>query len=95
MFTDGSQLRRIHGFGECRSLLQVEMPASVEEIGLWAFVSCRSLTEVPFAVGSGLCRIDGFWSCQSLRRVEIPASVEEIGSSAVDQCTELMEVMFL
>ena len=65
----------------CRVLMELEIPASVEEIGDGCFSDCTSLSRVTFASGSALRRIgkEAFCGCDELREVEIPASVEEIG----------------
>jgi hypothetical protein len=50
----------IEGFGECRSLRRLEIPASVEEIDSSAFMECSGLTEVIFATDSRLRKVNGF-----------------------------------
>ena len=75
-------LRRIgkEAFSQCKALREIEIPASVEEIGEGCF-SLSSLSRVTFGSGSVLKRIgaSAFSECRQLREIEIPASVEEIG----------------
>ena len=81
-------------------LKTVEIPASVETIGSYAFKGCSSLTTVTFEKGSQLKTIgeeyDGgaFSGCSALTSIEIPASVETIGSSAFKGCSSLTTVTF-
>ena len=71
-----------------RRLREVEIPASVEEIGEGCF-RCSSLSRVTFASGSALKRIgkEAFRECEELLELEIPASVEEIGEGCFWEST--------
>ena len=112
-FEKGSQLKTIQGgasslyygaFFGCTSLTSIEIPASVETIGVAAFKNCTALTTVTFEKGSQLKTIEGgakdsnyygaFCGCTSLTSIEIPASVETIGSTAFRGCTALTTVTF-
>ena len=88
-FGSGSVLKRIgkEAFSGCKELREVEIPASVEEIGAGCF-SCigrSSLSRVTFGSGSVLKRIgkEAFFGCKALREIEIPASVELLGNPGV------------
>ena len=77
-------------------LKTVEIPASVETIGSYAFKGCSSLTTVTFEKGSQLKTIgrqDGraFLDCPKLMTVNASActSVDEIGRYAFYNCREL------
>lgn len=86
-------------FNACTALTSIQIPASVETIGLRAFKSCSSLANITFEKGSILRDIKGgskmasdymsidyygaFSDCSALTRVEIPASVESIGVAAL------------
>ena len=83
------------------SLQSIEIPASVETIGVAAFCGCTALTTVTFEKGSQLKTIGGgysdigaFTNCTSLTSIEIPASVETIVSCAFHGCTALTTVTF-
>ena len=71
-FEKGSQLKTIQGgasssssyyyygaFSDCTSLTSIEIPASVETIGVAAFKNCKALTTVTFEKGSQLKTIEG------------------------------------
>ena len=82
-FASGSVLERIgkDAFRGCGQLREIEIPASVEEIGEACFSGCSSLSRVTFACGSAVRRIgkEAFRGCGQLGEIEIPACVEEIG----------------
>ena len=85
-------------FNACTALTSIQIPASVETIGLRAFKSCSSLANITFEKGSILRDIKGgskmasdymsidyygaFSDCSALTAIEIPASVESIGVAA-------------
>jgi hypothetical protein len=86
-------LREISGFRGCISLCRIELPSSVEKIGLYGFHGCRSLNEVVFSSDSHLREIFGFRGCTSLCRIELPSSVEVIGKSGFSGGTSLRVVV--
>jgi hypothetical protein len=86
-------LRKINGFYQCTSLYQIEIPSSVEVIGMPSFAECTSLAEVIFSSESHLLEIDGFQECASLSRIEIPSSVEVIESHSFYHCSSLRVIV--
>ena len=89
-------------FNACTALTSIQIPASVETIGLRAFKKCSSLANITFEKGSILKDIKGgskmasdymsidyygaFSDCSALTAIEIPASVESIGVAAFSDC---------
>ena len=89
-------------FNACTALTSIQIPASVETIGLRAFKKCSSLANITFEKGSILKDIKGgskmasdymsidyygaFSDCSALTAIEIPASVESIGVAAFYAC---------
>lgn len=67
-------------FHQCRNLRELEIPASVEEIGEKCFYK-SSLHRISFASGSVLRLIgnEAFSRCTALREIELPPTVEELG----------------
>lgn len=90
-------------FTDCTALKSIEIPASVETIGVSAFLGCTQLETVFFEIGTKLKEIEGasfrqphgaFTNCTSLSFIEIPASVTTIGTAAFYGCTNLSKVIF-
>ena len=93
-FAAGSRLRVIGGLAfsverDVRGSLEIEIPASVETIGIRCFDSRRALfpdVRCPLTFAKGSClktiREFAFESCLKLEEMEIPARVETIESSA-------------
>lgn len=95
-FEENSQLITIEDFTfQETSITQINIPASVETIGLQAFNSCTGLESVTFEEGSALTTI-GVSAFQStaIKNLQIPASVETIKESAFYSCTSLESVIF-
>ena len=114
-FEKGSQLKTIEGvplvysrsysgaFADCRSLISIEIPASVETIGAGAFHNCTALTSVTFEKGSQLKTIGGwyndntmqvfgaFYGLPNLKTVDMSActQVETIEEYAFANCSSL------
>ena len=82
-------------FCRCQSLGEIEIPASVEDIGKCCFRECCDLVRCEFASGSVLRRIGkmAFYSCR-IAMIEIPASVEEIGGGCFMYCGPLVRCEF-
>ena len=93
-------------FLDCTALKSIEIPASVETIGVAAFKGCSSLATVTFEKGSQLKTIGGgggssssdsyygaFANCP-ITSIEIPASVETIEKAAFKGCSKLATVTF-
>ena len=73
----------------------VEIPASVKEIGADAFFRCRHLKSVVFAEGSKLEKIGpGSFYGTGIEKIAVPKSVTEIEEGTFRQCEELREVVF-
>ena len=91
-------------FSDCSKLAAIEIPASVETIGIAAFKGCTSLATVTFESGSKLRTIGGayrnnyyygaFSGCSKLVAIEVPASVETIQDCAFSQCSALEKIEF-
>ena len=91
--TIGDNVEKIPNyFAYHSSVNEVVIPASVKEIGRYAFAECYALTDVsiPGSVNSiGEC---AFHSCNALEVVDIPYSVKTIGDEAFSYCKSLTDV---
>ena len=107
MASDYMSIDYYGAFSDCSALTAIEIPASVESIGVAAFLFCKKLASVTFEHSSKLKSIGGGWSspyggfsygaflyCSSLTSIKIPASVETIGASAFKGCIKLTTVTF-
>ena len=81
------------GYGYTSSLKKVKIPASVTEIGKYAFQGCGTLETVEFAIGSKLKTIgdSAFVNSWNLKNINLPEGLVTIGSQAF-QNTGLTEV---
>ena len=82
-------------FFNCSSMTSVNMPASVQEIGMGAFEGCSSLTQMVLPKGILVIENETFFGCKSLKGVVIPASVTNIGEEAFSRCTSLISIYCL
>ena len=90
-------------FTDCTALKSIEIPASVETIGVSAFLGCTQLEAIFFEIGTKLQEIAGesyrnphgaFTNCTSLSSIEIPAGVTTIGIAAFYGCANLKQITF-
>ena len=73
-------------------LVAVEIGDCVSSIGNYAFVNCRSLTNI--TIGSGVTTIgdNAFASCKKLTNITIPSGVTTIGIESFLNCSDLTRV---
>lgn len=93
----------------CKNLLNIDIPATVEEIDQSAFEDCRSIQTITFGgkqpstapgrsvrtAESQLRKIGNwaFYNAHELQHLEIPEGVEEIGDGAFYGCTYLEDLV--
>jgi hypothetical protein len=84
---------RIDQYAFCGSKITgINIPSSVKEIGVSAFISCEGLTSVVIPEGLAIVGYAAFSRCSNLTSVSIPQSVIDIGQIAFNQCTKLTEI---
>lgn len=79
-------------FAFCRSLTEIELPSSIENVGDGWFYGCERLERV--ALPDGITSIGGvaFRNCNSLKELTIPDSVTGIGNGAFSGCSALQSL---
>ena len=76
-------------------LENINIPAGVTTIGMYAFANCESLSSATFADGSALSSIGSdVFASSGLENIEIPAEVTSIGEFAFYNCKSLSSVTF-
>lgn len=80
-------------FGYDDSLVDINLPSSVNWISDYAFQSCDSLEEITIPDGVTNIGIWAFSGCKSLTKITIPDSVETIGKYAFSSCSSLTEIV--
>ena len=81
-------------FRDCRSLVNVDIPNSVQTIKDSAFSGCTSLQKIVFPSSSTCIEVNAFRDCRSLVNVDIPNSVQTIKDSAFSGCAALQKIFF-
>lgn len=92
---DGVKIIDDESFAGIEKLEKIIIPASVERIGVGAFMNCKSLKDVVFETNSKLLNIENnaFSGCHSLSEITIPASVKSILDSFTN-CQSLKTLKF-
>ena len=75
-------------------LASVTLPASVKNVGNYAFENCAALTSVSMAEGFEDVGSYAFVGCSALTSVAFPASTTGIGAHAFEGCDKLASVTF-
>lgn len=81
------------GFRNCKQLVSVTIPDTIELLASDAFNTCIRLKNVEFK-GSNLKTIDTqcFAGCRDLEVINIPGSVTKLGQQAFGLCASLQEI---
>ena len=86
---DGIERIEEWAFSGCGTLLSVDIPSSVTNIGNSAFSGCATLSKVKIAEGLKSIGEDAFRNCVALSSMSVPRSVERIGMFAFYGCSAL------
>lgn len=83
-------------FFDCGSLEKVSFPASLEEIGEYAFADCISLQSLDLTGLPGLRKIgrSAFDGCHSIEEVHLPPRTELLDAAAFSNCVSLRRVTY-
>lgn len=79
-------------FRDCKELVAVTLPSTLQHIGQYAFKNCINLGKV--AIPQGVTRIDpqAFAYCYSLTMLSLPEGLKSIGERAFTDCLSLQQV---
>jgi hypothetical protein len=92
IYSDSDNFKIAHLFLFSKSLKEVEIPNSVEEIGEKAFKNCISLKEIKLPSNLKILQEEVFSGCSALKKIELPDDVEEIEKGAFRDCSNLKEI---
>ncbi len=88
-----STLKRIDGYAFSMSKLrELDMPDSVEKLGLSCFARNRELKRVRLSQKLTSLPDEAFVWCTALEEIEVPESVRSIGSDCFGDCHALMKI---
>lgn len=87
-FTSGGKKVKLgdNMFTQCRYLMRVTLPRSIDRIGEGMFQDCLMLSGVEIPDGADSIGASAFASCSGFTTVVIPASVTTIGIAAFSAC---------
>lgn len=75
------------------SLVSIDLPSTLTEIGPYAFEQAKSLREIQLPESLEEMQAYAFMGCQSLREIEIPSSCSSTGNRTFEDCTSLEKVV--
>ena len=77
-------------------LEKIDIPKSVEMIGMEAFSGCKNLKECIFEEESNIkiIYVGAFKECTSFKEIEIPESTKYLGAQAFKDCSSLEKIVF-
>ncbi len=79
-------------FYGCDDLKEVNIPTSVNKIGIHAFYNCTSLKTVTVPEGVSVINEKTFYGCTALEEVKLPSTVTKIEDYAFWNCTGLKKI---
>ena len=95
-FTSPSKIKEVWGsaFKECTSLTSINLPQTVETIGVNAFYGCTGLASISMPEKLTVIDQSTFYGCKALSSVHVGANVSEIKVNAFYNCTSLSDINF-
>lgn len=82
-----------YAFDGCISLIEIEFPEKLKEIGEGAFLEC-GISEISLPDSVESIESNAFASCNKLKRVVLPENLSSIGQYAFSRC-ENLEYLFV
>ena len=87
-----SSLPVVKGFKDCASLISVELPEGLVEIGSDAFSSCKSITSLTLPSTVKSISQGAFSDCENLKEIIIPNGLTSIDRFAFSNCAKLSKI---
>lgn len=81
-------------FSECYYIMSVMLPETLESIGVRAFYSCRSLTEIDIPDSTRIIDDDAFFRCDQLCKVKLGDGLTKLGMQAFYECESIEQISF-
>ena len=73
-------------FNECKNVIEVYLPNSIDSIGTAAFYRCKDLKYIHLPKRLHTIATNMFMGCSNLKKIEIPKSVNRIEAGAFAYC---------
>lgn len=90
--TEGTKGIAGNAFNNCKNLINITIPNSIEVIGYGAFSQCKSLAEIKIPDSVTKISTMAFAFCESLTSIDIPDSIKILQVSVFRDCTSLKTV---
>ncbi len=82
-----------NAFKGCKNIKGIEIPSTVNSIGIQAFGDCSSLTTINLPESLTELSKSIFLNCSSLEHLIIPSNIKSIGNQAFCDCSSLQEII--
>ncbi len=89
---DGTKLITDYAFYNCKNLIDVDIPSSVNVIGAHAFIYCVNLNQVNIPEGVTELKAGTFYECTNLKSVTFPCSTDKLNYDVFYNCENLNEI---
>lgn len=80
-------------FCDCINITEVNLPDSIELIGVDAFFKCKALKSIYLSENVKSIGAMAFTDCSSLTEVRLPSKLKKVNSHTFSGCSNLMQVL--
>lgn len=81
-----------NAFFDCRQLTEINLPATIKEIGEKAFSNCHALASITLPEGLTTVGRACFSSCRALASISLPSTLTAIATQMFEGCDSLTEI---
>ena len=78
-----------YAFKNCENLTTIELPNTMNSVGMSIFDGCKALSSIAIPNGITSLDINTFNGCTNLKTIVLPNSLSSIGGSSFDGCNNL------